>query len=297
MKEEEQKSIVIYKSWKKPLRKLSLEQKGRIFDALLDFPDPPDFEDDQKLEMAWDFMSEAVESNSRKWNEKREKRAAAGRKGAEVTNGKRQQNAANPANADFDEQKQQNAANPANADFDEQKQQNAANPAVNGNVNGNGNGNVNGNGNGNVNGNGISPNGGVYNIAAPAAVDVELSKIVQHYQQAVGDFPRSALDKLQKWRQEYSTEMILLAIDKATEAGKRSWNYINGILSGWKRDGLRTPGDVAAAEARRTTQKANAPRNKAFMASRPPEEAEKAVDFLKNAAHRRPIGKKGERPQ
>ena len=75
-----------------------------------------------------------------------------------------------------------------------------------------------------------------------AAVDVELSKIVQHYQQAVGDFPRSALDKLQKWRQEYSTEMILLAIDKATEAGKRSWSYINGILSGWQRDGLRTPG-------------------------------------------------------
>ena len=221
MKEEEQKSIVIYKSWKKPLRKLSLEQKGRIFDALLDFPDPPDFEDDQKLEMAWDFMSEAVESNSKKWNERREKRAAAGRKGAEVTNGKRQQNAANPANADFDEQKQQNAANPAV------------------------------NGNGNVNGNGISPNGGVYNSAAPAAVDVELSKIVQHYQQAVGDFPRSALDKLQKWRQEYSTEMILLAIDKAAEAGKRSWNYINGILSGWKRDGLRTPGDVEANEQSR----------------------------------------------
>lgn len=221
MKEEEQKSIVIYKSWKKPLRKLSLEQKGRIFDALLDFPDPPDFEDDQKLEMAWDFMSEAVESNSKKWNEKREKRAAAGRKGAEVTNGKRQQNAANPANADFDEQKHQNAANPAV------------------------------NGNGNVNGNGISPNGGVYNSAAPAAVDVELSKIVQHYQQAVGDFPRSALDKLQKWRQEYSTEMILLAIDRAAEAGKRSWSYINGILSGWKRDGLRTPGDVEANEQRR----------------------------------------------
>ena len=84
-----------------------------------------------------------------------------------------------------------------------------------------------------------------------AAVDVELSKIVQHYQQAVGDFPRSALDKLQKWRQEYSTEMILLAIDKATEAGKRSWSYINGILSGWKRDGLRTPGDVETNEQSR----------------------------------------------
>ena len=80
---------------------------------------------------------------------------------------------------------------------------------------------------------------------------MELSKIVQHYQQAIGDFPRSALDKLQKWRQEYSTEMILLAIDKAAEARKRSWNYINGILSGWQRDGLHTPGDVAANEQSR----------------------------------------------
>ena len=108
-----------------------------------------------------------------------------------------------------------------------------------------------GNYNDTVTGTVISPNGDIYNSAAPAAVDVELSKIVQHYQQAVGDFPRSALDKLQKWRQEYSTEMILLAIDKATEAGKRSWSYINGILSGWKRDGLRTPGDVEANEQSR----------------------------------------------
>ena len=87
-----------------------------------------------------------------------------------------------------------------------------------------------------------------------AAVDMELSKIVQHYQRAIGDFPRSALEKLQKWRQEYSAEMILLAIDKAAEAGKRSWNYINGILSGWQRDGIRTPGDVATNEQRRQEQ-------------------------------------------
>ena len=199
-----------------------MEQKGRIFEALLDFPEQPEFEDPM-LVMAFDFMADALEENDKKWDETREKRSAAGRKGAEATNGKRQQNAANPANADFAEQKQQNAANPAVSV--------TVNDTVNDTVTV------------------ISPNGDIYNSAA--AVDVELSKIVQHYQQAVGDFPRSALDKLQKWRQEYSTEMILLAIDKATEAGKRSWNYINGILSGWKRDGLRTPGDVEANEQSR----------------------------------------------
>lgn len=191
------------------MKRLSLEQKGRILDALLDFPDSPNFEDDQKLEMAWDFMSEALEENDKKWDETREKRSAAGRKGAESTNGKRQQNAANPA--------------VSVSEYVPVSEYVSV----------------------------ISPDGDIYNSAAPAAVDVELSKIVQHYQQAIGDFPRSALDKLQKWRQEYSTEMILLAIDKATEAGKRSWNYINGILSGWKRDGLRTPGDVEANEQSR----------------------------------------------
>lgn len=90
--------------------------------------------------------------------------------------------------------------------------------------------------------------------AADSRTDSDLAEIVQHFQDVIGDFPRSALDKLQKWRQEYSTEMILLAIDKAAEAGKRSWNYINGILSGWRRDGIRTPGDVAANEQRRQEQ-------------------------------------------
>ena len=99
----------------------------------------------------------------------------------------------------------------------------------------------------------IPPTGGIERDV-PAAVDMELSKIVQHYQQTIGDFPRSALDKLQKWRQEYSTEMILLAIDKAAEAGKRSWNYINGILSGWQRNGIQTPGDVSANEQNRQTR-------------------------------------------
>ena len=264
MKGQSQRSIILYQKWKKPLQRLSLEQKGRILDALLNFPEAPEFEDDM-LVMAWDFISDALEENAQKWDEIREKRSAAGQKSAESKRSKTQQKATNPTNVDFDEQTQQKATNPT------------VSVSVSGTVS--------------ESVSVISPNGGVY-TDTPAAVDVELSEIVQHYQQAIGDFPRSALDKLQKWRQEYSTDMILLAIDKAAEAGKRSWNYINGILSGWQRDGLHTPGDVAASEERRATQKANAPRNKAFMASRPPDEAAKSKDFLADAAKRR-LQKKG----
>lgn len=142
----------------------------------------------------------------------------------------------------------------------------------------------------------ISPDGDIQKSAdalPDSAPDADLARIIQHFEQACGQFPRSALDRLQHWRQEYPTDVILLAIDKAAEAGKRSWNYIEGILRGWKQDGVKCVGDVQANDARRQKQKANAPRSKAFMASRPPEEAAQAPDFLKNAMQRRPLRKKG----
>ena len=91
--------------------------------------------------------------------------------------------------------------------------------------------------------------------AADSRTDSELAKIVQHYQQAVGDFPRSALDKLQRWREGYPTELICKAIDEAAENGKRSWAYTEGILKSWQADGVRTLGDVAARREARNKPK------------------------------------------
>ena len=85
---------------------------------------------------------------------------------------------------------------------------------------------------------------------APAA-DADLAQIIQRYEEVAGSLPRSALDKLQSWRQAFGTDMILLAIDRAAEANKRSWAYINGILASWQREGVRTVGDVAANDESR----------------------------------------------
>ena len=82
---------------------------------------------------------------------------------------------------------------------------------------------------------------------APAA-DADLAQIIQRYEEVAGSFPRSALEKLQSWRQAFGTDLILLAIDRAAEANKRSWAYINGILASWQREGVRTVGDVAASD-------------------------------------------------
>lgn len=88
---------------------------------------------------------------------------------------------------------------------------------------------------------------------APAA-DADLAQIIQRYEEVVGSFPRSALERLQSWRRTFGTDMILLAIDRAAEANKRSWAYINGVLASWQREGVRTVGDVAANDESRQQQ-------------------------------------------
>ena len=88
--------------------------------------------------------------------------------------------------------------------------------------------------------------------AAGSRTDSDLAKIVQQYEQTIGQFPRSALDKLQGYRSSIPTEVICKAFDEAAESGHRSWKYVNGILKSWQADGVRTLGDV---ETRRDARK------------------------------------------
>ena len=45
-----------------------------------------------------------------------------------------------------------------------------------------------------------------------ARTDSDLAQIMQHFQAEIGEFPRSALDKLQRYREAFSTELICKAI-------------------------------------------------------------------------------------
>lgn len=88
--------------------------------------------------------------------------------------------------------------------------------------------------------------------AAAPRTDSGLSEIVQHFERVIGIFPRSALDKLQRYRDSIPAEVICKAFDEAAESGHRSWKYANGVLKSWQADGVRTLGDV---EARREARK------------------------------------------
>lgn len=113
-------------------------------------------------------------------------------------------------------------------------------------------------------------------VVKQSGADSELAQIVQRYESSIGMFPRSALEKLQGWREVFSAEMILLAIDKAAEAGRRSWNYVDGILRNWKHEGIRTPGDAAASDEQYQSRQQQG--NRAGNARKPAEDVGSQLD-------------------
>ena len=76
--------------------------------------------------------------------------------------------------------------------------------------------------------------------------DEALAGIIQDYEQEIGVFPRSALDKLQAYRAQAGDEMVHLAIQEAAQHNGRSWSYLDSVLSTWRKEGVKTPGDLAA---------------------------------------------------
>ena len=109
------KSVLFYTDWAEPLKYLSLEEKGMIFDAILSYTETgkaPSFES-QAAAVAFSFIRLRLDVNIQKWDSIREKRREAGRRGADTTNRNRQMSA-NPANADFaGNDERQKPANPA----------------------------------------------------------------------------------------------------------------------------------------------------------------------------------------
>lgn len=107
-------------------------------------------------------------------------------------------------------------------------------------------------------------------------LDADLAKIASHFQEVFGDLPPSAYYKVKSWRETFSTEMILLAIDRAAEAGKRNWTYVDGTLRGWKRDGIKNPAGVAASDEQWQSRQQQG--NRAGNARKPAEDVGSQLD-------------------
>lgn len=85
----EKKSFVLYHDIREPLELLTIEQRGQLFTAILDYSEKgivPEFTGE--LRMAFAFIRNALDRDAAAWAAKREKRVAAGRLGglAKVAN-------------------------------------------------------------------------------------------------------------------------------------------------------------------------------------------------------------------
>lgn len=94
-------------------------------------------------------------------------------------------------------------------------------------------------------------------------LDADLSKIINAYQANIGTWPRILTDDLQRWREQFSTEMLLLAISEGAKNGTHKWSYIESILRRWKKDNIKTPGDFEAWEAQRKPSTGQQPKRSA----------------------------------
>lgn len=85
------------------------------------------------------------------------------------------------------------------------------------------------------------------------AVDPGLAQLVHSFEDSLGGFPPAAREDLLEWREIFADDLIMMAIKKAALAGVRKWSYVNGILKAWKKEGVKTLGDVQARDQRYNT--------------------------------------------
>ena len=78
--------------------------------------------------------------------------------------------------------------------------------------------------------------------------DQSLADLMAYYEDNTGSAaPRSVGQAIFQWRERMPDDLIRAAIDTAAKAGK-NWNYAEGCLKRWERDGIRTLAALQAAE-------------------------------------------------
>lgn len=97
--------VMIYFETGRAIKNLDYETKGRLFEAILEYAEcgvVPEF--DGNLAVAWPFISDKIDRDSSRYEEIKQKRAAAGKKGGETRSANMKQMLANEANASRDKQ-------------------------------------------------------------------------------------------------------------------------------------------------------------------------------------------------
>ncbi len=103
-----------------------------------------------------------------------------------------------------------------------------------------------------------------------AAVDADLGKVADFYQQNIGTLAPSTYQQIQEWLSCLPADVLILAMRAAVDQGKRNWAYIKAILKRCTDTGIKSTADWEAAESAR-----NRPAN-SYEGKRSPMEEKRA---------------------
>ena len=128
MSETRKNAFVLYHDIRQPLELLTDEERGQLFSSILNYAEYGEVPElGAAAQMAFAFIRTSLDRDAEKWEEKRQKRAEAGRAGGM----KRAELYRQEQDSDTQtELEQANEANEANATFAKQTQQTQANQAV-----------------------------------------------------------------------------------------------------------------------------------------------------------------------
>ena len=200
-------SFIIYNSFYEPIKTLKNEQLGKLLRAIFDYTIEGKITQDQDILIAFMFIKNQIDLDTKKWEEERKKRSEAGRLGGI--------NRAKNKNQNLSSKSKQCLAMLSD---DKQSQANQGDN-VNENVNDNVNVNVL------YNNNSSSNKNNIYEFA-----EKNIGRMLTPIE----------YEKIDIWKNNFDDEIIKYAIQIAVLGNKKTFNYINGILNNWKSKGFKT---------------------------------------------------------
>ena len=93
-------SFIIHNSFYEPIRSLKNEQLGKLFRAIFNYTINGEITQDSEILIAFMFIKNQIDIDTKKWEQERKKRSEAGKKGMAVRWGNNDNNVINSYNDD-----------------------------------------------------------------------------------------------------------------------------------------------------------------------------------------------------
>lgn len=84
---------------------------------------------------------------------------------------------------------------------------------------------------------------------------VTIDPLIVKIQRELNGLTDTHYQRLEDYRQFLGDELVAFAIDAAVGNGVRNWSYVEAILRGYEKDGIKSVGEAKARDARRKQEK------------------------------------------